>query len=375
MIIAVLLGGALIVYLIQRLLYQKLWSKSVDVSIHFDERTCVEGSTSTLTEVVTNRSFLLLPFVHAKFITGYGLRFTERENIKTSDQNYKNDIFSLLFYQRITRRLPFVAAERGFYKIDNADVVTSDLFYTVRMVARFPQDTILYVFPRFADLSDLEQPLRKMVGELTARTFVYPDPFEFKGIRDYTISDPMNTINWKATARTGSLMVNTFDSTTQKRIVILLDVEDETIIRYRDLHEESIRLAAALADRFLSTGSPVRIVTNGRDVESRETLPKISLNGPGETSDILRALSRLDLNQAPEEFYPMIRKEMEDPSYRTAAYILITPCMKAPLIDAMNDLATEAAALFIAPLYSNMTPHFEGSDQLPFYRREVKGNA
>ena len=375
MIIVVLLGGALIVYLIQRLLYQKLWSKSVDVTVKFDERTCVEGSTSTLTEVVTNRSFLLLPFVHAKFITGYGLNFTERENVKTSDQNYKNDIFSLLFYQRITRRLPFVCAKRGFYIIDNADVVTSDLFYTVRMVSRYPQDTVLYVFPRFADLSDLEQPLRKMVGELTARTFVYPDPFEFKGIRDYTISDPMNTINWKATARTGSLMVNTFDSTTQKRIVILLDVEDETIIRHQSLHEESIRLAAALADRFLGAGSPVRIVTNGKDVESRETLPKISANGPGETSDILRALSRLDLNLAPEEFYPFIRKEMENPDYRTAAYILITPCMKEPLLDAMNDLATEAAALFIAPLYSNMTARFEGSDQLPFYRREVKGNA
>ena len=375
MIIFILLGGALIVYLIQRLLYQKLWSRHVDISVNFDERTCVEGATSTLTEVVTNRGFLLMPFVHAKFSTGYGLRFTERENVRTSDQNYKNDIFSLLFYQRITRRLPFACTARGYYKIDNADIVASDLFYTIRMVSRCPQDTVLYVFPRFADLSDLEQPLRKMVGELTARTFMYPDPFEFKGIRDYTISDPMNTINWKATARTGSLMVNTFDSTTQKRIVILLDVEDETLIRHQSLHEESIRLSAALAYRFLGAGSPVRIVTNGRDVESRETLPKISANGPGETGDILRALSRLDLNLSPEEFYPLIRKEMEDPDYRTAAYILITPCMKAPLIDAMNDLATEAAALFIAPLYSNMTARFEGSDQLPLYRREVKGNA
>ena len=375
MLILILLGGAALLYLIQRILYKKFWNRGLDLSVRFDQRSVTEGGEGTLTEVLTNRSFLPLPFVHAKFMVGNGLVFMEKDNIKTSDQNYKNDIFSILFYQRITRRLPFTCEKRGYYTIDSADIVTSDLFYSVRMVAPFPQSAALYVYPKHADISDLEQPLRKIIGEMTARTFVYPDPFEFKGLRDYTISDPMNTINWKATARTGSLTVNTFNSTTQKRVVLLLDVEDETLIHHWRLHEESIRIAAALAYRFLSEGTPVRIVTNGKDCETQKTVPVLSANGPAEIEDVYRTLARIDINQNPEEFYPLIRREMEDPSFRTAGYILIASCMKKELTDAMTDLATEAASLYIAPLHQNMPSRFEGSEMLPVFRREVEGRA
>ena len=101
----------------------------------------------------------------------------------------------------------------------------------------------------------------------------------------------------------------------------------------------------------------------------------LSANGPAEIEDVYRTLARIDINQNPEEFYPLIRREMEDPSFRTAGYILIASCMKKELTDAMTDLATEAASLYIAPLHQNMPSRFEGSELLPVFRREVEGRA
>lgn len=46
---------------------------------------------------------------------------------------------------------------------------------------------------------------------------------EFEKIKDYVQGDDMRTINWKATARSGNLMVNTFTDSRQQQIYCLID--------------------------------------------------------------------------------------------------------------------------------------------------------
>ncbi len=46
---------------------------------------------------------------------------------------------------------------------------------------------------------------------------------EFEKIKDYVQGDDMRTINWKATARSASLMVNTYTDTRQQQIYCLID--------------------------------------------------------------------------------------------------------------------------------------------------------
>ena len=73
------------------------------------------------------------------------------------------------------------------------------------------------------------------------------DPFAFAAIRDYTPDDPMKTINWKASARTGSLMVNTFTSTVSSGVRVFLDVRMDPEQAYgEDLREDAVALAASL---------------------------------------------------------------------------------------------------------------------------------
>ncbi len=375
MLILILLAGAFLLYFLEHKLYRKLWNRGLNIQVKFAERSAFEGDKSSLTEVVENRSFLPLPFVHAKFRIGSGLKFDDTENMSTSDQNYKNDIFSILFYQRITRTLNFTCAKRGFYPVSSADITSTDLFYKEHLVCAFPQNTFFYAYPGRVDLSVFDQPLKKMIGEMTSRTFLYPDPFEFKGLRDYTISDPMNTINWKASAKTGDLMVNLYDSTTSRRVVIFLNLEDETIIHHDKLHEASIRIASTLIAHLLSEGYPVRLICNGRDIETLEQLPLLDANGPAQTEDIYRMLARIDLNRMPAEFFPMVEKQSEEPDFATAGYIMISTSMKQELQDAYYRITDETGGIWVSPLYENMDLHVTAGDNVDVIKWEVPGFA
>lgn len=99
-----------------------------------------------------------------------------------------------------------------------------------------------YVYPRVVDETRLEIPLSENNGKCAVRKNLYEDPFEFRGIREYQPTDPMHKINWKVSARTDQWMVNLYDSTSAQEVVVLLDVEDETIWKFDAIHEEGIRL-------------------------------------------------------------------------------------------------------------------------------------
>ena len=375
MVILIVLLGAALVYALERFIYKKYWDRGLDIRVNFEGSSAFEGESGEMTEVLENRSFLPLPFVHAKFRSGSGLVFESQENVSTSDQNYKNDIFSILFYQKITRRLPFRCAHRGYYEVTDADIVSTDLFYNEHLVTSIPQHTAFYVYPGRVNTTRLEQPLKKIIGEMNMRSFLYPDPFEFRGIRSYTLNDPMNTINWKASARAGELMVNLYDSTTSRKVVIFLNLEDETVVRHAPLQEESIRIAATLSARMLQQGYPVTIKANGVDITQERSYSAIAANGSAQLQEIYRMLSRVDLSRISPDLTPYMREELEDPDLRTAAYVLISSSMKEEIQDAIARISEEATALWVLPLYRNMEDHVGDVGNTEVVRWEVEGHA
>jgi len=375
MIILIVLLGVVLLYFAERKLYKTFWDRGLNIKVNFTAHSDFEGAESTLVEVLENRSFLPLPFVHAKFHVGSGLQFHDKENMATSDANYKNDIFSILFFQRITRTLEFTCAKRGYYKVDEAVLVSTDLFYKLRFVATRPLDTYFYVYPGQVDVSRFDQPLKKMIGEMNSRQYLYPDPFEFRGLRTYTISDPMNTINWKASAKAGELMVNQYDSTTTRRIVILLNLEDDGVIRYEKLHEESIRIASTLLSRLLSEGYPIGLYVNAADVVSHEPMQPLTASGPAQQTDLYRMLSRIDLDHGVTDFWPFITDIMQEPDFNTAGYIMISVAQNRMLQDKYRELSREASCLWVSPLFNNMEAVTDLQDPDEFIRWEVEGYA
>ncbi len=92
---------------------------------------------------------------------------------------------------------------------------------------------------------------------------------EFTDIREYQVGDPMRRINWKASARKDTLMVNEYESERTGDAVILLDVrrfykgEEE----YEVLLEHSVRAAATLVTYLSRTKNRVGLVLLGETVD------------------------------------------------------------------------------------------------------------
>lgn len=165
------------------------------------------------------------------------------------------------------------------------------------------------------------------------------------------MDDPMKSINWKASARTGALMVNTFDSVRSQKAMIFLDVEDRGILRYEDLVEESIALAATLMRRLLRQHIEVGFVYNG---DSRQVfLPE---NNKRNLIIFERMLAEYDKEQDTESFARLLQRLFADdfakkPLSPDTLCLFITKNLNEPLFEQIRASAGEHQTLIVAPVY------------------------
>ena len=237
-------------------LYAGVWKRNLSCRISFSDRTVYAGDQITLEEAVTNQKKLPLPQVEVGFRLPRGVYFQDAENIVVSDYIYKRDVFSLRGMEMVVRRYQMQCRSRGRYPVSQVVLKTKALLHGKEYIlepegADCPGKDPLLVYPGYTDVSEIERLCDTILGTTESRNSLYEDPFLFSGIRDYLPSDPMNRINWKAMARTGKLMVNTYASVRDLSCMIFLDVADRKILKEEDLVEESIRIAATLCRRMI----------------------------------------------------------------------------------------------------------------------------
>lgn len=273
----VLLLGIAAVTLLWNWYYRQNWYRRVTVTLWFETQALYAGETTKLFEVIENRKAMPIPVLEVGFHAKKELDFAHTENASVSDYIYKRDIFSVLGRQKITREIPLTCTKRGRYEIKEADITSYSLLYKKRFSRaigngdcgksdasiKTDASTFIYVYPKMTDVSQIITVCEHMLGTIQCAKRLYEDPFAFRTIRGYTAQDPMKTINWKASAKTGSLMVNTYDSVMSQKAMIFLDVEDNGILRREDLVEESIAVAATLMRRLLRQSIEVGLCMNG----------------------------------------------------------------------------------------------------------------
>lgn len=275
----ILLLGLALALILQTVLVHMLWRRGLSVSLRFGDRFVYEGDNSTLQETIINDKWLPLPALEVRISMDKNLVFTgdAAENCGITDRTYKRDIFSLLFHQKITRTLTFSAKKRGCYRLKEADVKTCDFFYRPLPYENFSQDTTIYVYPAQVDTRRLSIITTAISGSQLVQNHLFPDPFEFSGIREYQPTDPMNRINWKATMRTGTTLVNQFDSTTNLDLTLLFDVEDSRILKEDVLIEETIRLVSSLSARLVAARMPITLYGNAHITDGKKELFRLQL--------------------------------------------------------------------------------------------------
>src|SRR5699024_2401129 len=119
-----------------------------------------------------------------------------------------------------------------------------------------PAEVIVY--PNLAAIEDIPLPSHSWLGEMVVRRWIMEDPFLTAGVRDYEAGDALNTINWKATARTNQLQVTKNDFSADHYLMIYVNCNQTSDIWLpivdEDLIEESLSYAASIAAFSISKG-------------------------------------------------------------------------------------------------------------------------
>lgn len=347
----VLLAGMLFVSVLWELYYKCQWSKDVTVKLWFETDAVYAGQETRFYEVIENRKSMPVPVLEVGFHTRRELDFAGVENTSVSDYLYKRDVFSVLGRQKITREMPVRCTKRGRYLASDADITTHTLLYRKRYSKAVGTKAEIYVYPKMADMPEVVTVCERMLGTLQCAKRLYEDPFAFRAVREYTVDDPMKTINWKASARTGNLMVNTFDSAQSQKAMIFLDVEDTGILKYEELVEESIALAATLMRRLMRQNIEVGFVFNGK--KSPVFFPA---NNRANRTVLERMLAEYDKDDGAEDFGLLIRQLFsgtfaKKPLPEDTLLVFVSKNLNESLSECIRECAGERQTLVIVPAY------------------------
>ncbi|MFC4101151.1 DUF58 domain-containing protein [Paenibacillus xanthanilyticus] len=277
----------------QRLLFRFWGMRKLSYERAFSVRTCFEGERIEMIERIRNEKRLPVPWLRVESQLRSGIVFGGGDNLDVSSGSlYQNhaSLFSLGGRRQITRRHPVRAAKRGVYRLSSAAISSGDLFGLFRAWRTVPLNAELTVYPLPAERSELGLPAHSWQGDVTVRRWIMEDPFLVSGVRAYRDGDPLKSVNWGATARTGTLQVRKHDYTADYRLTVLLNVEDHAemwqAVTDPELIEHGIRKAAGLMQLAEEQGLAFSFASNGHDVDE-----------PGRHVSTLRAAGREHLMQ------------------------------------------------------------------------------
>jgi uncharacterized protein (DUF58 family) len=352
------LAIGLILFLIQKRVYKKNWLKGLQVDIDFEEPVVREGDKDALIEVIKNDKALLLPVLQLKFSITRTFIFPKEKNSAVTDQYYRNDYFTCRPYQIITRKYVFKATKRGEYKITSIDIICKDIFMDKSNFATSEEYSTVLVLPARIRRENINDDIITFTGDVVKRIKINEDPFEFSSIREYQPYDPMNHINWKATAKSDLLHVNTFNSTNRKNVIILLNLDMNLIRNAEELAEWSIRIASCLADYFIGEQIPTALYTNGTDYETDEKIGVDAGCDDGHVRNIDMALARIQVKDITSSFVDLIDEHIDREADND--YILISNYRKNDFVDKFYELKKEGLRV------SLIIPDFDYADITPF---------
>jgi uncharacterized protein (DUF58 family) len=239
------------------------------------------------------------------------------------------------------------ATRRGVYQVGPLVAVAGDPLGLIQRETVVAEPFELLVHPRVETVSD--RPLTRQFEDPPIRPPVskpFPSGLEFYGMREYVPGDDLRRIVWRASARTGKVMVREAEQGITDRITIMLDTDRGAHSRdgegLSESFEAGIRVAASLGVRHLREGYEVRAETNGGPL----TRP---LRGGTHQLVLLDALARLE--QSREPLASMIMRLLSG-GRRDAHNILITPRMgqgEAAQLKLLLD--TGASVLVVALLW------------------------
>lgn len=230
-------------------------------------------------------------------------------------------------------RIEFQLRQRGEYTIGPLVVRAADPFGLFPYEAEYAEKQDVLVYPRVVDLPDYASPSALLVGDASRRRRSYILSPEVSSVREYSAGDSISRIHWPSTARSGKLMVKTFDQGRANEMWVVLDQQAETAMGEGadSTDETAATIAASTVHKYLGLQLPVGFASVGSEAM---VLPPE--RGPGQRSEVFGHIAK----SRPEGEQPLfsLLAELEREVSRGSSIVAITSAPDGDWVDAMGAL-------------------------------------
>ena len=203
---------------------------------------------------------------------------------------------SMSWYERIRWDYRLRGLQRGLHRLGPARISSGDLFGFFDSHKTESDRDYLLVYPRVVPLPELGLPAARPLGEVRGGLRIFPDPTRPAGIREYQVGDPLNTVEWKASARMQRLQVRTFEPSSSITVIPVLVVET----RAREWEgysatnlERAITTAASVASYATEQQYSLGLFSNGAPILADRPFKIPPSRSPGQLTIILEALATI----------------------------------------------------------------------------------
>ena len=237
----------------------------MNVSFRTDMALVEPGEQMYLIYTIRNTSILPRLFLSVSVYLDDDIEFRETEE---RTERYVEDSFTglcfnrryfLLPHQSFTEKVRICVTKRGLKPIGRFYLESGDFLGFKSFIREYPMDMkVICTSKTVEDLPDFH-PLGGTLGDVSVRRFILEDPTLVYGHRDYTGHEPMKQISWKATARSGRLIVREQDHTLDWNATVLVDFRTES---HHEL-ERTLEIVRTVCERLESARIPYALITNG----------------------------------------------------------------------------------------------------------------
>jgi uncharacterized protein (DUF58 family) len=173
---------------------------------------------------------------------------------------------------RVQQNVPMKFPRRGVYRQDAFRIVTRFPFGFLQKARRLDLKTEALVYPSVDPTTEYRDVLPVIQGALESITKGRGQ--DLYGVRDYVHTDSARLVHWKATARSGSLMVREFTREEDSRVLLVLDPHSAATEKstantpsepFNDRFERAVALCANIAWHFYQANAMLAFRSVGFD--------------------------------------------------------------------------------------------------------------
>lgn len=359
-----------LLYRVQALIYHRVWDRRLKADIRFVKEKVTQGDTVELEEVLENRKWLPLPAVFLTFKLSKYFKETREGSSLSNDRYTRNDLLSVMMFQRRKRCIQLVCTRRGMYRIEQATLQAQSLFLDEKYIKPVSCESCLTVYPGYVDAKRFAQFVETVYGSQMMYPFMQEDPFLHRGVREYQVYDSIRNVNWNATARTGSMKVNLLETMTNQQVSIYLNVQKESLSVHNEVLEESIRLAKTFCAFFSQKGIKSALYTNGTGEGDKEPVC-VEKRGAGTAymGQVNEALTRIFLDETGNivkygreqelDFVSLYKEQLKKDSEESQVF-LISGDQNDRIVQLMKELSRQGRSfLWVVPVDYTASFHME----------------